>query len=96
MLGVCEAIVELAGAEEPGAEAASRDSSSSVDPLMVEVGGEQRPAWADVTLVGEVEVGDEVVVNTQARDLGLGSGGFDIVHVNLSRGLLGAGPRAST
>ena len=32
------------------------------------------------------QVGDEVVVNTQARDLGLGSGGFDIVHVNLSRG----------
>jgi hypothetical protein len=32
-------------------------------------------------------VGDEVIVNVQARDLGLGSGGFDIVHVNLTRGL---------
>jgi hypothetical protein len=39
-------------------------------------------------MVGEVEVGDDVVVNTQARDLGLGSGGFDVVHVNLSRGLV--------
>jgi hypothetical protein len=61
----------------------------SADPLTVEVGGEHRPAWADTAMVGEVEIGDEVVVNTQARDLGLGSGGFDIVHVNLSRGLRG-------
>jgi Protein of unknown function (DUF3866) len=59
----------------------------ATDPLTVEVGGEHRPAWADVGLVGAVEIGDEVVVNTEARDLGLGSGGFDIVHVNLSRGL---------
>ena len=34
-------------------------------------------------------MGDEVIVNIQALDLGLGSGGFDIVHVNLSRGLEG-------
>src|SRR5690349_1540784 len=33
--------------------------------------------------------GDEVVVNTAALDLGLGSGGFDVVHVNLTRGLDG-------
>ena len=30
-------------------------------------------------------------MNTQAADLGLGSGGFDVVHVNLTRGLDGAG-----
>jgi hypothetical protein len=30
-----------------------------------------------------------VIVNVQALDLGLGSGGFDIVHVNLTRGLDG-------
>lgn len=63
----------------------------SIDPLVVNVGDEHRPAWADAGLVGEVEVGDEVVVNTRARDLGLGSGGFDIVHVNLTRGLFGDG-----
>jgi Protein of unknown function (DUF3866) len=51
--------------------------------------GPARTAIADVGLVGMVEVGDEVVVNVQARDLGLGSGGFDIVHVNLTRGLAG-------
>jgi hypothetical protein len=61
------------------------------DPLTVQVGEEERPAWADSTLVGEMHVGDEVVVNVEARDLGLGSGGFDIVHVNLTRGLEGGG-----
>jgi hypothetical protein len=61
------------------------------DPLMVEIGGEARPAWADHGLVGEVREGDEVVVNTEALDLGLGSGGFDVVHVNLTRGLEGGG-----
>jgi Protein of unknown function (DUF3866) len=62
----------------------------SSDPLTVEVDGETRPAWADRSLVGEAAEGDEVVVNTEALDLGLGSGGFDVVHVNLTRGL-GAG-----
>ena len=38
-------------------------------------------------LVGECAEGDEVVVNVEALDLGLGSGGFDVVHVNLTRGL---------
>ena len=56
----------------------------SADPLLVEVDGERRPAWADEALVGEVREGDEVLVNVAALDLGLGSGGFDVVHANLS------------
>ncbi|HEV7400770.1 MAG TPA: DUF3866 family protein [Solirubrobacterales bacterium] len=63
----------------------------SAEPLTVEVDGEQRAAWADTTLLGEMHEGDEVVVNVEALDLGLGSGGFDVVHVNLTRGLEGAG-----
>lgn len=63
-------------------------------PLTVQVGDERRPAWADPGLVGEVAQGDEVVVNTEAADLGLSSGGFDVVHVNLTRGLGGPGPGA--
>ncbi len=59
--------------------------------LVIELDGHRRPAIADVALVDRAEVGDELVVNVQARDLGLGSGGFDIVHVNLSRGLEGDG-----
>lgn len=46
-----------------------------------------RPCVAYPRLTGPVALGDDVVVNTQAADLGLGSGGFDILAVNLSRGL---------
>lgn len=64
--------------------------------LVVELDGRSRPAIADVALVGAARAGDEVIVNVQALDLGLGSGGFDIVHVNLTRGLGGDGtPGAS-
>jgi len=38
-------------------------------------------------LTGAVEVGDDVLVNEQARLLGLGSGGFDVLYANLTRGL---------
>jgi hypothetical protein len=55
--------------------------------LQVDHDGHTRPAIAETTLVGEAEPGDEVVVNVVALDLALGSGGFDIVHVNLTRGL---------
>jgi hypothetical protein len=63
----------------------------SAQPLAVEIEGERRPAWADEALLGEMREGDEVVVNVEALDLGLGSGGFDVVHVNLTRGLEGGG-----
>ncbi|MET0957223.1 MAG: DUF3866 family protein [Solirubrobacterales bacterium] len=68
-----------------------RGTVVALDPLTVDIGGEHRPAWADADLVGPTEVGDAVVVNTEARDLGLGSGGFDVVHVNLTRGLRAPG-----
>ena len=66
-----------------------RGTVVGTDPLEVEVAGERRRAWADESMVGAVEVGDELVVNTAALDLGLGSGGFDVVHANLTRGLEG-------
>lgn len=59
--------------------------------LVVEVDGDRRDAIADVTLHGPAEPGDDVVVNAQAVDLRLGSGGFDVLHVNLTRGLSGNG-----
>ena len=63
--------------------------------LAIQVDGERRSAIADVGLVGASQPGDELVVNVEAVELGLGSGGFDVVHVNLSRGLDGEGtPRA--
>jgi hypothetical protein len=45
------------------------------------------PCVAYVDLTGPVEEGDDVLVNMQARELELGSGGFDVLHANLSRGL---------
>ncbi|MQA72849.1 MAG: DUF3866 family protein [Solirubrobacterales bacterium] len=68
-----------------------RGTVVAAEPLQVEVGGERRAAWADAALIGPVEAGDEVIVNVEAADLGLGSGGFDVVHANLTRGLAGPG-----
>ena len=42
-------------------------------------------AYALTELIGTVAEGDEVVVNTTAVDLGLGTGGWHVVHWNLSR-----------
>jgi len=84
MLRLKRATVVVAG--EPGA---------MEQRLSVLIDGERRSAIADVGLVGAAQPGDELVVNVEAVELGLGSGGFDIVHVNLTRGLDGEGrPRA--
>src|SRR3954470_17533829 len=53
--------------------------------LRLEVDGEACVAYPGLT--GSVEVDDEVLVNVQARELGLGSGGFDVLYANLTRGL---------
>ena len=42
-------------------------------------------AYVLTELIGPVAVGDRVVVNTTAIELGLGSGGWHVVHWNLSR-----------
>jgi hypothetical protein len=68
-----------------------RGTIAATGPLEVRVGEVTRPAWADTSLVGPCEIGDDVVVNIEALDIGLGSGGFDIVMVNLTRGLMGPG-----
>jgi hypothetical protein len=39
------------------------------------------------TVTGPVALEDEVLVNVQARALELGSGGFDVLYANLTRGL---------
>jgi hypothetical protein len=48
----------------------------------VEVDG--RPAYVLSQLTGTVALGDRVVVNTTAVELGLGTGGWDVVHWNLA------------
>jgi hypothetical protein len=49
----------------------------------VEVDGAR--AYVLTDLIGPVEIGDEVVCNSTAVELGLGSGGWDVVHWNLAR-----------
>lgn len=53
--------------------------------IRLEVDGLACIAFPRIT--GAVERGDAVLVNVQARELGLGSGGFDVLHANLTRGL---------
>lgn len=53
--------------------------------IVVSIDGEEHPAVSLSGLTGEVDVGDEVVVNTTAVDLDLGTGGDHIVHWNLAR-----------
>jgi Protein of unknown function (DUF3866) len=53
--------------------------------VRLEVDG--RPCVAYPGLTGPVALGDEVLVNVQAVELGLGSGGFDVLLANLTRGL---------
>jgi hypothetical protein len=56
---------------------------------------DSRPCVAYPGLTGPVALGDDVLVNVQAVELGLGSGGFDVLHANLTRGLgLAAEPQA--
>jgi hypothetical protein len=45
------------------------------------------PCIAYPRLTGPVALGDEVLVNVQAQELRLGSGGFDVLYANLTRGL---------
>jgi hypothetical protein len=53
--------------------------------VRIEVDGTPCVAYPRVT--GPVALGDQVLVNVQARELGLGSGGFDVLYANLTRGL---------
>jgi hypothetical protein len=53
--------------------------------VRLEVDGTPCVAFPGVT--GPVALGDDVLVNVQSRELELGSGGFDILHANLTRGL---------
>ncbi|MEO6628593.1 MAG: DUF3866 family protein, partial [Aquihabitans sp.] len=67
-----EATVEVILEERPGLSRVRLDT------------GDRAYALTDVT--GPVAAGDRVVVNTTAVRLGLGTGGWHVVHWNLSRG----------
>src|SRR6478672_13495427 len=51
----------------------------------VDLGHGPERAYALTQLTGPVDLGDRVVVNTTAVELGLGTGGWHVVHWNLAR-----------
>jgi len=53
--------------------------------VRLEVDGKACVAYPELT--GPVALEDDVLVNVQARELELGSGGFDVLYANLTRGL---------
>lgn len=59
-------------------------SGGKMTKIKVETAKGLRDALCYVNLLGQVKIGDEVVLNTTALDLELGSGGFDFVLVNLN------------
>jgi hypothetical protein len=63
----------------------SRVVERHADFVRCEVDGVACVAYPSLT--GPVDEGDEVLVNVQARELELGSGGFDIVYANLTQGV---------
>jgi hypothetical protein len=54
---------------------------------LVRIEVDEAPCVAYPHLTGPVALGDDVLVNVQARQLALGSGGFDVLYANLTRGL---------
>jgi hypothetical protein len=74
-----------------GVVLAAGEPGGPMQELDVRLGGERRPAVADVALVGAAQIGDDVIVNVAAVDLELSAGSFDVVHANLTRGLDGTG-----
>src|SRR3989440_6178188 len=56
-----------------------------VQRVEVDLGDGNERAYVLTQLTGNVAVGDRVVVNTTAVELGLGTGGWHVVHWNLER-----------
>ena len=62
------------------------ESRRGLQRVEVELGQGPERAYALSQLTGPVAIGDRVVVNTTAVELGLGTGGWHVVHWNLARG----------
>ncbi len=58
---------------------------SGLQRVEVDLGDGPERAYVLPQLTGDVAVGDRVVVNTTAVELGLGTGGWHVVHWNLER-----------
>ena len=68
-----------------GEVAALLEERPGLQRVHVDLGAGPEPAYVLVHLTGPVAPGDRVVVNTTAVELGLGTGGWHVVHWNLGR-----------
>src|ERR1700750_2776677 len=61
------------------------EARAGLQRVEVDLGDGPERAYALLQLTGPVAAGDRVVVNTTAVELGLGTGGWHVVHWNLAR-----------
>ena len=60
------------------------DSSEVLDDIRVNVNGQIQRAYNYTKLTGKINIGDEVILNTTAVELSLGTGGYHFVISNLN------------
>lgn len=61
-----------------------KDKSEKLEDIRVNINGEIQKAYNYPKMTGSVNVGDEVVLNTTAVELSLGTGGYHFVITNLN------------
>ena len=61
------------------------DKSDGLDDIRVNINGDIQRAYNYSKVTGDVEVGDEVLLNTTAVELSLGTGGYHFVIANLNK-----------
>ncbi len=61
------------------------EARTGLQRVLVDLDAARERAYVLTQLIGSVAVGDRVVVNTTAIELGLGTGGWHVVHWNLAR-----------
>ncbi len=66
------------------------DSISTTREGIQHITVDTEPAYVLTDVIGTVQVGDAVVINTTAVDLSLGTGGLHVVHWNLARSRIDA------
>lgn len=60
------------------------DKSNGLDDIRVNINGEIQRAYNYSKITGEINIGDEVLLNTTAVELSLGTGGYHFVIANLN------------
>ena len=60
------------------------DQNGELDDIRVKINGELQRAYNYPKITGHINIGDEVLLNTTAVELSLGTGGYHFVIANLN------------